>query len=310
MALLENLPVSLPKEVFAEIRRLHFQTRRLASEGLSGTYKSAFKGRGIEFEDVREYVPGDDVRTIDWKVTARSRSTNIKNYREERELSVMIVLDISGSTMTGTRRQLKESLIARLGAVLALTALRNNDKVGLVTFSDSTASFHPPRKARSAVWRILHDVLTPQVEHRGTDLPAVLGLLRRVLRRSSVVFLISDFAAPPFERELAMLAKRHDVNAFIISDPSDQTLPGSGLVTFMDPETGALRTLDTSNSVVRKSFEQQAAIHRKSIVGMFQRHGVDYLDLSTNVPFSRELRAFFDSKSAKRQLRKVSGGRR
>jgi uncharacterized protein (DUF58 family) len=310
MSQLENLPVSLPKEIFAEIRRLHFQTRRLASEGLSGTYKSAFKGRGIEFEEVREYVPGDDVRAIDWKVTARSRSTFIKNYREERELTVMIVLDISGSTMTGTRRQLKESLIARLGAVLALTAVRNNDKVGLVTFSDRTASFHPPRKARSAVWRILHEVLTPQAAHGGTNFPAVLSLLRRVLRRSSVVFLISDFVAPPFERELSMLAKRHDVNAFIITDPADTALPDGGLVTFSDPETGAVRTIDTSNTAVRREFERQSVLRRKEILSMFMRQGVDHLELSTNVPFSRNLRQFFDSKSAKREARQVQSGRR
>ena len=300
MALPENLPVSLPKEVFAEIRRLHFQTRRLATEGLSGTYKSAFKGRGIEFEDVREYIPGDDVRTIDWKVTARSRSTYIKSYREERELTVMIALDISGSTMTGTRRQLKESLIARLGAVLALTALRNNDKVGLVTFSDVVSSYHPPRKARSAVWRILHEVLTPQVEHRGTDLPAVLTLLRRVLRRSSVVFIISDFASPPYERELAMLAKRHDVNAFIISDPADLELPAAGLVTFTDPESGGTRIIDTGSAAVRREFSKLSDLRRQALIGAFMRLGIDHLDLKTNVPFSRDLRQFFDSKTAKR----------
>ncbi len=284
----------LSPEILAEVRKLHFTTKKFAEQGLAGQYRSAFRGRGIEFEEVREYFPGDEIRTIDWKVTARSGKAFVKSYREERELSVMLAVDVSASTLTGTRRQLRDTLIAQIGAVLTLIALQNNDKVGLVTFSDKIDSYHPPRKARGAVWRILHEVLAPGVRGTTTDLTATLSFLNNVLKRRSVVFLISDFIADGFEQELAILAKRHDVIAVSVSDPSDFRLPDVGLVSVVHPETLEEFLLDTGDKALGRKYQESAELKRVTLGNMFSRYGVGRLELSTDRSFLPSLREFFD----------------
>lgn len=287
---------SLDPELLQEIRRIHFQTRRSADRGLSGSYRSAFRGKGIEFEEVREYFPGDDVRAIDWNVTARSGIPHIKTYREERELAVLLAVDVSASTFTGTRLQLRESLIARVGAMITLIALRNNDKVGLVTYSDQLESYHPPRKARSAVWRILHEVMSPGEYRPQTDLAALFVFLRQVLKRKTVVFVLSDFISPPFEQEIALLSKRHEINLIQVADPIDSSLPDVGLFRTRDPETAQELLLDTSDPKVRSSFETRSVARQQTLNSLCAKHGIDLLRLQTNEDYMHSLRQFFSEK--------------
>ena len=292
-------PTILTPELLTEIRRLHFHTRRLVDQGVMGQYKSAFRGKGIEFEEVREYMPGDDVRSIDWKVTARARKPYIKNYREERELTVMIAVDVSRSTHTGTRVQLRESLIARVGAALTLVALNNNDKVGLVTFSDRIETYHPARKAKSAVWRILHEVLTPQEYGHKTDIAMACKFLSTVLRRPSIVFIISDFCGGDFrvnelEIPFAVLSKRHDVTTVIVDDPSSEVLPNVGMIDLKDPETGKVFLVDTGNMALLALYKQEAAKKRQELMDVFNRYRVDSIELSTaQESFMHALQKYF-----------------
>lgn len=285
---------ALSPELLAQIKQLHFQTRRLADEGIVGQYKSAFRGRGVEFEEVREYVPGDDVRSIDWKVTARSGRPFIKRYREERELTVIIAVDVSASTLTGTRCALRSSLVAQTAAVLTLIALRNNDKVGLVTFSDRIETFHPPRKARGAVWRILHEVLQPASYHPRTDIGEILTLLNQLQKRSSIVFLISDFISPPFQTPLAILARGHDVTSVVVTDPSAYRLPETkALVQTLNPETGEISLIDCADRNLRELYEAQGLAHRQSLSKTFASCGVKTLEIRTDRPLMPVLRQYF-----------------
>ena len=296
---------SLSPEIIAEIRRLHFETSRLAEEGISGSYRSAFRGRGIEFEEVRPYRPGDDIRSIDWKVTARSGEPFVKIFREERELNVLIAVDVSASNLTGTRCQLREALLARVGAVLSLIALRNNDHVGLVTYSDKIETFHPPRKAKGAVWRILHDILAKFSEEKSssqqnkTDLSGMFSFIQSVLKKKSVVFVLSDFADTGFEQALASLSRRHDVTAVLPTDPSDLNLPEFGLIDVCDPETGFNTTLDCSNELFRKAFHDKAQEHRNSQLELLLKNKVGIIELSTERPFMQDLQLFFNKRNKK-----------
>lgn len=289
----------LDPALLAEIRTLHFHVKKLADQGISGSYRSAFRGRGIEFEEVREYLPGMDIRSIDWKVTARSGTPYVKSYREERELTVMIAVDVSASTITGTRCQLRDTLLAKAGAVLTLIALANNDKVGLVTYSDSLETYHPPRKARSSVWRILHEVLTPGLYRRGTDLAGLCFFLNKVLKRKSIIFILSDFASPSsdFEHQLAVLTKRHDVTALWARDPVEFELPPRGLFRLRDPETGSETVVDCSNAAVRRKFSELMQNHEQSIRSAFRRRGVGVIELRTDQPFVYEMRRFFQGRT-------------
>ena len=293
-------PASLSAELLAEIKRLHFQTKRLADQGVVGRYRSAFRGLGMEFEEVREYFPGDDVRAIDWKVTARSQKPYIKTYREERELAVIVAVDVSASTLAATRGRLRSAIVARVGAVLTLIALNNNDKVGLVTFSDRIESYHPPRKAKSSVWRILHEVLTPTTSRRSTDLAGFCRFLSNVLTRRSIVFVVSDFIGEGFELPLATLAKRHDVTAVIVTDPADFDLPSAGLVSVFDPESREALLLDCEDDALRKAYREEARKFHAERYSMLRRLGVASVELSTNKPFMNEIKRYFDRKAVAR----------
>ncbi len=296
----------LSPEVLAEIRKLHFHTRQLASEGIAGQYRSAFRGRGMEFEEVREYTPGDDVRSIDWKVSARMNMPYIKMFREERELTVMIAVDVSGSTLTGTRKYLRDELIARVGAVLTLIALMNNDKVGLVTFDTQLRTYHPPRKARGAVWRILHEVMGSLEENRtqsisaGTNLADMCDFLSKVLRRRSIVFLLSDFLDSGISRTLGTLSKRHDVTAIVAADPADIELPNAGLINITSPESGVTRLIDTSDPHIRKDYREKALYAKKALKTLMARHRVGLIELQTDEPFMPALAKYFGQRTTQR----------
>ncbi len=292
----------LTKELMAEVKKLHFSTKRIADENLLGGYRSAFKGRGIEFEDVREYAPGDDVRSIDWKVTARSGQPFVKRFREERELSVMIAVDVSASSHTGTAGQSRERLAAQIGAVFTMIAMQNNDKVGLVTYSDQLESYHPPKKARNSVWRIITEVMTPGQYNPGTDIDGMIQFLMKILKRRSVVILISDFFDPKACDNLAQLAKRHDVTAVVIEDASDSQLPKSGLISLRDPETGKTHLVDTSSSKLRKAYDEKMSYHKQALTQTLEKSGAGIIRLRTGHEFLPTIRQYFQARVKKKQV--------
>lgn len=289
---------SLPAELLREIRSLHFQTRRFVDQGVMGRYRSAFRGSGMEFEEVREYLPGDEIRRIDWKVTARSGRPFVKSYREERELTVLLAVDISGSTHAGTREQLRASQLARIGAALTLIALKNNDKVGLVTFSDEVHHFHPPRKARSAVWRILHEVLQEREGFRRmTNFAALLRFLQNILKHRAIVFVLSDFIGELPESAIASLARKHEVIAITVRDPADDQLPNAGFIRIEDPESGETVLLDAGDAAVRSEYARLAQSRHAEVERLFQRHRIEQLVVRTDQPFGPRLREYFDRRS-------------
>src|SRR5438045_3629133 len=237
----------LPREVIRQIRRLQLRARRAVEDLLGGEYHSVFKGTGIVFEEVREYLPGDDVRSIDWNVTARMGHPFVKRYTEERELTVVLLIDVSGSHQFGTRQQLKREVLAELAAVLAFSAISNNDKVGLIAFTDRVERFVPPRKGTRHVLRLIRDVLFFQPTHRGTSIREGLDYVNRVLHRRTIVFLLSDFLDRGFESALKRTGRRHDLIALRISDPREEDLPSVGLLELEDAETGEHLLLDTGS---------------------------------------------------------------
>uniref|UniRef100_A0A7C4GC08 DUF58 domain-containing protein n=1 Tax=candidate division WOR-3 bacterium TaxID=2052148 RepID=A0A7C4GC08_UNCW3 len=286
----------------ARIREVEIRTKRLVNTLFSGDYKSSFKGRGIEFLDVREYLPGDDVRAIDWKVTARFGRPFVKKFAEERELVVLLVVDASGSARFGTRRLLKLEQAAQVAATLAFSAIRNNDKVGLVFFTDKVEKFVPPRKGRFHVLRLIRDILYFQPENRGTDVVQALEFLMHVLKRRAIVFLVSDFIGPAFtperlRRPLGVAARRHDLVVLSVNDPAEQELPRLGLVEAEDAETGGLVLLDTSDPELRRRFAAGRAAQRQELEKLLRRLGVDRIEVSTDSDFTPALHKFFQARA-------------
>jgi uncharacterized protein (DUF58 family) len=254
----------------------------------------------MEFEEVRQYVPGDDVRCIDWKVTARSRAPFIKMFREERELCVVIALDVSASTRTGTHRELREHLIARVGAVLSSIALQNKDRVGLVTFSDTVHNYFPPKKGRGMAYRLVHEALATRSEARGTSFKEVCHYLSRVLPRRCVVFFLTDLFDSAGETALALLARKHEVTVMKVRDPSDKELPRAGLLQVEDPESGARVLLDTTSHPVREAYRERVLTSEKALTERLRGAGVEVVELVTNRPFIPELRRFFERRAGAR----------
>ncbi|MDB4952135.1 MAG: hypothetical protein JWM27_4784 [Gemmatimonadetes bacterium] len=283
-------------DVLRQVRRIELRTRGLVSSQFVGEYHSVFKGQGIEFVEVRPYVPGDDVRTIDWNVSARTAETHVKKYVEERELTVLLAVDLSGSQRFGTRGRFKSEIVPEVAATLAMSAVRNNDRVALLAFTDRTELFVPPRKGRRHVLRLVRDLLALEPAGRGTDLAGAVAYAARVLRSRSIVFLLSDFQSPdpePFERAIATLAVRHDVVPMTIADPADAELPDVGLLSLADPETGRVSLVDTGSATVRRRFAEAAEASRLRTRGLFRRLGLDEVVLRTDEPFSGPLLAFF-----------------
>jgi uncharacterized protein (DUF58 family) len=281
------------RELMKQVGNIRVFTSRLVDEHLSGEYHSVFKGQGIEFDEVREYVAGDDVRAIDWNVTARMGHPFIKRFCEERELTLLFMVDISGSQCFGSASRSKAEMAAEITCLLALSAIRNQDKVGLVLFSDRIEKSIPPRKGRTAVMRLVREVLAAEETRRGTDIAAAFRFLSNVQKRKAVVFLISDFMASGYLKELRVAARKHDVIYCPVSDPRESELPDAGLIEVQDPETGALLLVDSSSRRVREGFRRQAQQEQAGLRDLFARLKLDVISLSTDRPFVDEVRRLF-----------------
>ena len=290
----------LPKEVLRKIRRIEITTSKLVTDFLSGQYESVFKGRGIEFDEVREYQPGDEIRTIDWNVTARMGHPFVKKFVEERQLTVMILLDASSSSNFGTTKRYKKELAAEVSAVLAFAAIQNNDRVGLIIFTDRIEKFVPPRKGLHHVLRVVREALYFTPKDKGTDIASALRYLDNVIKRRAVTFVISDFLAKDFKKPLSIANKRHDVVAITITDPREAELPNSGIVELVDAETGRSFTIDTSSEKVRARYAKKASDIHKERAEIFGSVGVDHIDISTDKPYLEAFIKFF--KMRKRRI--------
>jgi uncharacterized protein (DUF58 family) len=283
----------IPSDVMAQIRRIQIRTRRVVNEILAGQYQSVFKGQGMEFKEVREYVPGDDIRMIDWNVTARSGDAYVKVLAEERELTVMLMVDMSGSGRFGSVGRFKNELAAELCAVLAFSAIKNNDNVGLVIFTDHVELFVPPKKGVKHVLRVIREVLYFAPKGTGTDIPGALHFLNGVTRRRAVVFLVSDFMAEDYEMPLRIAARRHDVIATVVTDPREEELPDVGLIAVRDAETGRETLVDTSSRRVRETYARDAAERAARRAQLLRRTRVDTINVRTDRDYVNELYRFF-----------------
>jgi len=283
----------LSPEALRQVKLVELRTRRLVNSTFAGEYRSIFKGQGMEFAEVREYQPGDEVRSIDWNVTARMRRPFVKRYIEERELTLMLAVDISGSERYGTVRRFKSEVATELAAVLTMSAVRNNDRVGALLFTDRVEHFVPPGKGRRHALRILRDVLVHEPQGTGTNTPLALDFLRRLLKQHAIIFLISDLQDPSVERPLKLLAQRHDLVVATIDDPSETALPDIGMARFVDPETGATIDIDTSDAGVREAFGARSAAERGARRAMLRRLAIDEIPISTAAGFIEPLLRFF-----------------
>ncbi len=290
----------IPAEILRKVRRIQIITSAMVNDVFAGQYHSAFKGRGMEFEEVREYQPGDDVRTIDWNVTARTGRPFVKNYREERELTVVLLVDVSASQDFGTRQQLKRELVAELGATLAFSAIQNNDKVAMILFTDRIERFVPPRKGTRHVLRVVRELLYHEPQGTGTDVAGALEYLNSVLRRRAVVFLISDFQTPGFTGPLRVVRHRHDLIPVVVRDQREAELPAVRYLELSDPETGAQLLVDTSSRAFRRRYAELAQQRTADLVAEFRRLRIDSLQVSTGDSFIEPLMTFFRRRGARR----------
>jgi uncharacterized protein (DUF58 family) len=286
------IPERDPKEVLKRIRKIEIVTKRLVTESLAGSYHSVFKGRGMDFDDVRLYQPGDDVRQIDWNVTARAREPHVKVFVEERELTVMLMVDVSGDGHFGTRNMMKAEVAAEVGALLAFSAIKNNDRVGLILFSDTVEHFVPPKKGKSHVLRVIRDILTYRATGRGKRLESGLEFLGRVSRRKAVAFMISDFYAQGWESAVRIARRRHDVIPVIVTDPREHELVPGGMMAFEDPKSGEILWRHTSKAFLRK-YKTFVANERAQTHRTFRRMNLDFIDIQTGEPYTKPLLKYF-----------------
>ncbi|RKZ30523.1 DUF58 domain-containing protein [bacterium] len=281
------------REILKRVRRIDITTRRYVQEIFSGQYHSVFRGRGIEFSEVREYQPGDDVRTIDWNVTARMGRTYVKVFEEERELTVLIAADMSRSAAFGTRNELKREIAVEISALLAFSAIQNNDLVGLLMFTDRVEKFIPPKKGKQHILRIIRELLAYEPSHPNTDIAAALNYLQRILKRSAIVFLISDFLDGDLKKPLALTAKRHDLIPIVVSDPAEWNLEGAGVLVLEDAETGELIAVDTSDKMVVNEFRARAQREFEAQKKLFASVGIDAIYVRTDEDYVKSLQRFF-----------------
>ena len=289
----------IPREILKKVRRIEISTRGLVNEVFSGEYHSVFKGRGMSFAEVREYQYGDDIRSIDWNVTARSGSPFVKIFEEERELTVMLLFDVSGSGDFGTRERLKSEVAVEICALLAFSAIKNNDKVGLIIFSDQVEKFVPPRKGRRHVLRVLRELLYHEPQGKGTDIAGALEYLTHVQRKKAVSFLVSDFQDKGFEKALAVAGRRHDLIAVRLGDQRERDLPELGFVELEDPETGERVVVNTSGKGFRSRFRDLAAAAQLRTNKMLRKSKVDVIDIETGQPYVKPLMRFFRERASR-----------
>jgi uncharacterized protein (DUF58 family) len=299
----EAIRKGVPPEILRQVKLIELRTRGLVNSVFTGEYRSVFKGQGLEFSEVREYQPGDEVRTIDWNVTARMGRPFVKRYIEERELTVMLAVDLSGSERFGTVDRFKSELASELAAVVAMSAVRNNDRVGVVLFTDRIEYVVPPRKGRKHVLRIMRDLLSFDPVGKGTDMIGVIDHLAKTLKQKAIVFLVSDFVAADIEHQLKILAQRHDVVAVTVEDPSERVLPDIGLARFVDPETGQQIEIDTSSSVVRRDFEKRVTEERDERRHLLRRLAIDEVPVRTDGNYIEPLLKFFRSRETQARRR-------
>jgi uncharacterized protein (DUF58 family) len=283
----------LPKEIIKKIQQIQIRTNRVVSDLFAGEYVSVFKGRGIEFEEVREYQPGDEIRSIDWNVTARMGRPYIKKFVEERELTVILLVDVSGSEEFGSARSFKREIASELAAVLAFSAIRNKDRVGLIAFTDKIEKFVPPKKGRRHVLRLIREVLYFQPSRRGTSVAAAIEYLSKVTTRRAVVFLISDFADFGFDRALKVASRRHDIIAVTIRDPRESDFPPLGFVELEDAETGERMLVDSRSGSFREAFSSLARKGEGARKTLFRSADVDEITVATDRPYFQDLLKFF-----------------
>ncbi len=289
----------IPKEILKKVREIEIYTRRLVNDTLAGEYHSVFKGRGMEFLEVREYQSGDDIRSIDWNVTARMGHPFVKQHVEERELTIFFLVDTSASGNFGTVNILKGELAVELCAILAFSAIRNNDKVGLITFTDTVEKYIPPKKGKNHVLRVMRELLYFQPQGTGTNIRAALEYLNRILKRKAVVFLVSDFIASGYEQALRVTSRTHDVIPITITDPRELELPNVGLVELEDAETGEQIMLDTFDPEVRKAYQALALQEQAIRERLFRSMKLDVIDIRTDRPYLQTLISFFHKRASR-----------
>ena len=287
-------------DIFKKVRKIEIKTRGLSHHIFSGEYHSVFKGRGMSFSEVREYQYGDDIRSIDWNVTARFNHPYIKIFEEERELTVMLLIDVSGSNTFGTQSQLKEELVTEIAAVLSFSAIQNNDKVGVIFFSDKIEKFIPPKKGTKHILRIIRELLDFKSESTGTNISEALRYLTNVIKKRSIAFLISDFMDDDFDKAVQIVNHKHDLIAIRVTDKRETQLPDVGLVRMMDAETGSMRWIDTSSKAIRRSFENWTQKKRRELDVLFNRLGVDMAKVYTGEDYVKPLMNLFRKREARR----------
>lgn len=290
----------LSPELFAQIRAIQIRTQRLVTETWAGNYESAFRGQGMEFADVRAYMPGDDIRSIDWNVTARTGTPFVKEHKEERELTVVLAVDVSSSGNFGSVQKQKREVAAEVAAVLAYSAIKSNDKVGLVIFTDHVEHFIPPKKGRAHLWRVIRDILTYRPEHSGTSVKTALEFLGHVIRRRAVIFLVSDFVDQGFALPLRLAARRHDITAVSISDPRELGLPAVGMVELEDLESGQRVTVDTSDAVAMRELALAIRRDREAQSELLRSAGVGEICVSTDASYIEPIIRYFHKREHRR----------
>jgi len=283
----------IPPEIIKKVRQIQIYTTRAVNASFAGQYESVFKGRGMQFDEVREYMPGDDIRSIDWNVTARTGKPYIKRFVEEREMTVIFAVDLSASGRFGTLDKTKNQLAAEFCAVLAFAAAKNNDKVGLLIFTDQVELYIPPKKGSRHILRLIRELLYFQTARRQTNIPLALDYLARVVRKRAVVFVVSDFIQTDFKKSLSLLNKRHDCIAVSVSDPAEAKLPNVGLIEFEDAESGQIVGIDTSSGAFRGRYESTAAGRLGELKKTLRSINVDYINISTGKPYIQDLIQFF-----------------
>ena len=283
----------IPKEVLQKVRRIEIKTRSIVDSILSGEYHSVFKGRGMEFSEVRTYTEGDDIRNIDWNVTARMREPFVKKHVEERELTMMLLVDASASGTFGTTNKFKGEMAVELCALLAFSAIKNNDRVGLINFTSEVESFIPPKKGKNHVLRVIRELLYLQPQHKGTDIGAALKYLNQVQTKKAVVFLVSDFISPTYETALRIAARKHDLIAISLQDPRERVMPDVGLIEFEDAETGATMLIDSGSAEFRDRYKKEMDRRRNETTSIFKSNGVDEILVSTETDYVEPLVRFF-----------------
>jgi uncharacterized protein (DUF58 family) len=290
----------IPSELLKKVRQIQIRTRHVVSDIFAGQYHSVFKGQGMEFHEVREYVPGDDIRAIDWNVTARTGHPFVKKFVEERELTVMLLVDISASNLFGSSAQFKKDLAAEISAVLAFAAIQNNDRVGLVLFSDEVEHYIPPRKGAPHVLRVIRDALYFKPRRRGTGIAKALDFLNSVTTRRCVCFIVSDFLDHDFSRPLRVTAKRHDVVGVVIGDRREHAWPAAGVVEWIDAETGERRLIDTSDASTRRALGALSATRRRELLSSLRGCGVDAIEVFAGEPYIKAFMKFFRERERRR----------